>query len=143
MLLKQMATLIGLVWSKEWDYKLNGADWVDIGECGGRSQSPIDLSTNELRVMKEAQPWQRIYKDAIMDQEVKWDGHTSKVDFKKEDKPNFFTSEHSYNVRRTASWWQARQFHWHAQSEHTIDGKRFDFELHVVHYAKGDGFDTF
>ena len=28
------------------------------------------------------------------------------------------------------------QFHFHAQSEHTIDGKNTDFEMHTVHVAK-------
>jgi carbonic anhydrase len=28
------------------------------------------------------------------------------------------------------------QFHFHAGSEHTIDGKRHDFEMHTVHLAK-------
>ncbi|KAK7404757.1 hypothetical protein VNO78_05714 [Psophocarpus tetragonolobus] len=26
-----------------------------------------------------------------------------------------------------------KQFHWHSPSEHTIDGRRFDLELHMVH----------
>lgn len=29
----------------------------------------------------------------------------------------------------------AAQFHFHSESEHTINGKRFDFEMHVVHMA--------
>jgi len=36
------------------------------------------------------------------------------------------------------------QFHFHAGSEHTIDGKRHDFEMHTVHYtpatAAGESF---
>jgi hypothetical protein len=35
----------------------------------------------------------------------------------------------------------AAQFHFHAKSEHTIDGKRYDMEMHIVHVAdegKGD-----
>ncbi|KAG8047239.1 hypothetical protein GUJ93_ZPchr0008g12667 [Zizania palustris] len=29
--------------------------------------------------------------------------------------------------------YQLRQMHWHTPSEHTIDGKRYDMELHMVH----------
>lgn len=29
------------------------------------------------------------------------------------------------------------QFHFHAKSEHTIDGKRFDLEMHTVHLPEG------
>jgi carbonic anhydrase len=28
------------------------------------------------------------------------------------------------------------QFHFHAGSEHTIDGKRYDLEMHTVHYPR-------
>jgi carbonic anhydrase len=30
------------------------------------------------------------------------------------------------------------QFHFHAKSEHTIDGRRYDLEMHTVHLA-GEG----
>ena len=30
--------------------------------------------------------------------------------------------------------YNANQFHFHAPSEHTIDGLRYDFEMHVVHF---------
>ena len=29
------------------------------------------------------------------------------------------------------------QFHFHAPSEHTVNGKLYDMELHIVHYYKG------
>jgi carbonic anhydrase len=28
----------------------------------------------------------------------------------------------------------ANQFHFHQASEHTIDGQRFDFEMHIVNF---------
>jgi carbonic anhydrase len=34
---------------------------------------------------------------------------------------------------------QAAQFHWHSQSEHTIDGQRFDLEMHTVHFPEDNG----
>jgi carbonic anhydrase len=42
---------------------------------------------------------------------------------------------HNYDVRKTAETWKAAQFHWHAKSEHTVDGKYFDLEMHTVHTA--------
>lgn len=33
----------------------------------------------------------------------------------------------------------AAQFHFHAKSEHTINGKRYDMEMHTVHLADGPG----
>jgi carbonic anhydrase len=29
--------------------------------------------------------------------------------------------------------WSATEFHWHTQSEHTVEGKRYDLELQVMH----------
>lgn len=40
--------------------------------------------------------------------------------------PQYYGADNRYN---------AAQFHFHAESEHTINGKRFDFEMHVVHFA--------
>lgn len=28
------------------------------------------------------------------------------------------------------------QFHFHAPSEHTVEGRHYDLELHIVHYYK-------
>ena len=33
--------------------------------------------------------------------------------------------------------WYGAQFHFHAASEHTIDGVRQDFEMKTVHYPNG------
>lgn len=32
----------------------------------------------------------------------------------------------------------ANQFHFHSYSEHTIEGTRFDLEMHVVHFPNTD-----
>uniref|UniRef100_A0A0E0QJ68 Carbonic anhydrase n=1 Tax=Oryza rufipogon TaxID=4529 RepID=A0A0E0QJ68_ORYRU len=37
----------------------------------------------------------------------------------------------SLKINGTA--YQLRQMHWHTPSEHTIDGRRYDMELHMVH----------
>ncbi|MFN9898461.1 MAG: carbonic anhydrase family protein [bacterium] len=36
----------------------------------------------------------------------------------------------------SANEFYANQFHFHSMSEHTINGQRFDFEMHVVHFPK-------
>lgn len=44
-------------------------------------------------------------------------------------------------VRKGGDKFTAVQFHLHAKSEHTIDGKRYDMEMHIVHVVneeKGD-----
>ena len=58
---------------------------------------------------------------------------------------NYYTSEFAKTVFGTTSnKWSALQFHMHAGSEHTINGVRYDLEMHTVHApyplsAPGDG----
>jgi len=45
------------------------------------------------------------------------------------------------DVRGGGDKFTAVQFHFHSKSEHTIDGKRYDMEMHIVHLVneeKGD-----
>lgn len=69
----------------------------------------------------------------IKEQTIKWTGYTSQVDYVATQGPNFLTSPYNWKHRETSHLWQAAQLHWHAGSEHTVDGKRFPLELHVVH----------
>lgn len=38
------------------------------------------------------------------------------------------------NVFGTSLQFNAAQFHFHLASEHTINGRRFDLEMHTVHF---------
>lgn len=68
-------------------------------------------------------------------------GHTSQVDLNS-DSVNMYTSELAEEVFGTGTAWEGIQFHLHAGSEHTIDGKRYDLEMHTVHYpANGATYD--
>jgi len=44
-----------------------------------------------------------------------------------------FTSTYGVGLGAPASF-TANQFHWHAGSEHTVDGRRMDLEVHTVHF---------
>jgi carbonic anhydrase len=50
-----------------------------------------------------------------------------------EDGPNGFTSNIASSVFGASKSFSALQFHFHAGSEHTVNGKRHDLELHTVH----------
>lgn len=65
----------------------------------------------------------------------KFDGHTSVTSYSYvgTGTPNGFYSRHNEYTRETVPIWNAAQFHWHAKSEHTVNGRQFDLELHVVH----------
>jgi hypothetical protein len=41
----------------------------------------------------------------------------------------------------TGTSWKGMQFHLHAGSEHTIDGDRYDLEMHTVHYPDIEPYD--
>lgn len=68
------------------------------------------------------------------DQEVKWVGDTTKTEVP--DGPNTFTSNIGTKIFGANPQWNAAQFHFHAGSEHTIDNRRHDFEMHTVHLAE-------
>jgi carbonic anhydrase len=44
-----------------------------------------------------------------------------------------FRSNHNDAFLGTPPLWNATEFHWHSKSEHTIDGRQFDLEMHIVH----------
>ena len=53
------------------------------------------------------------------------DGHTVKVDYDSGKKGN--------TIAVDGSTYTLRQFHFHAPSEHTLNGEYFDMEMHLVH----------
>ncbi|XP_023633820.1 alpha carbonic anhydrase 4 [Capsella rubella] len=86
----------------------------------GKLQSPIDL-TNERVSLVHDQPWNMDYKPApavIVNR-----GHDIMVSWK-EDAGKVTIHQTDYKLV---------QSHWHSPSEHTINGTRYDLELHMVH----------
>lgn len=84
----------------------------------GKSQSPIDLVNhkegNELTDLKMS------YKPIKMN--IVNNGHTIQVNY---DKGSTLT----LNDKK----YQLLQFHFHSHSEHTVEGKYYDLEMHLVH----------
>ena len=68
-------------------------------------------------------------------------GHTTQVGVKPTEtgNVNMFSSSVSQDVYGGPEVFDAQQFHFHSGSEHTIDGKRFDLEMHTVHHPKVSG----
>ena len=62
-------------------------------------------------------------------------GTTNKWDLPASD-GNSFTSEFAFEKWGAGKKFNAVQFHWHAGSEHTVDGMRMDMEIHTVHVAE-------
>jgi carbonic anhydrase len=138
------------------NYMQLGDDWptdtsYTDNMCAGEYQSPINLRSDFEEVKFEDDKFFKHYEDletsSVFTYQTNWlaDKFTAQVGFAPavEDsilkwKPNYFTSEYM-NLTET---FKVAQFHFHALSEHTIDGVRFDLEMHSVHLpdATQDGY---
>ena len=123
---------VSLAASGVFNYVQNGADWYSIQDADGMypnelcasgvQQSPIDLSGGvyEERVAVEL----RDYASAAA--EVSKQEHTILVT----GNTGEFTKTFEQGM---ASDFTLVQFHFHSPSEHTINGKLYDLEMHMVH----------
>ncbi|XP_042474760.1 alpha carbonic anhydrase 7-like [Zingiber officinale] len=89
----------------------------------GDMQSPIDLLHERVRVSPALGRIRRSYRasNATLrnrghDIMLQWEGGAG-------------------TIRINGTHYELRQCHWHSPSEHTIDGKRFAMELHLVHVS--------
>ena len=117
------------------DYTSNGADWPDLCQTGVK-QSPIDLTTDTDTSDKMEFIGYNYFDFPV---------HT---DTFKDDDLTFTISFSDNQLRQNAElqlvhddgskgYYTPLQFHFHAPSEHTVDGKNYDLEVHFVHYIKG------
>lgn len=116
----------------KWDYigESGPRYWSQLesgSECDGLHQSPINI------VGIESTPGTNLDRINIMDFEeettitsITNNGHTIQYNFNGElNKVQF--ENHEY---------QMKQFHFHAPSEHTINGVRYPLEIHLVHHSE-------
>ncbi|KAJ3677031.1 hypothetical protein LUZ60_002755 [Juncus effusus] len=105
----------------------NGPEkWGEINKnwtiCGtGHTQSPIDLLNERVevqhylrRLVRSYRPAKAIMKNRGHDIEVKWEGDAG-------------------SILIEGSTYSLNQLHWHSPSEHTINGRRYELEMHMVH----------
>ncbi|KAJ4970246.1 hypothetical protein NE237_003345 [Protea cynaroides] len=115
---------------REFDYVKGSSKgpehWGDLHEewaaCKkGNMQSPIDLLHHEVEVVPELGKLRRDYRTA--NATLKNRGHDIMLQF----------VDDAGSIHINGTDYDLKQCHWHSPSEHTIDGKRFDLELHMVH----------
>ena len=97
-----------------------------FSSCGGEIQSPIDISSSNVVFDSELKPIKINYSKTNVD--IVNNGHT--VQFNVAGNSSITIGNKTYHLL---------QFHFHALSEHTIDGKHFPIEVHFVHkYSDND-----
>ncbi|NQE32939.1 carbonic anhydrase [Microcoleus asticus] len=112
------------------------ADWGYIGESGvekwgnlspefqvcktGIQQSPIDL---HRAIAAQLSPIEIDYRESPL--RIVNNGHTIQVNY-----------EPGSSIKLDGQIFNLVQFHFHDPSEHTIDNKPFDMELHLVHRSE-------
>lgn len=117
-----------------YDY-VNQASWTNTGPsadpaCGYKWQSPIDIPTQHVhgvgakKTMAEVQHYTPVSSGLQLNN----NGHGLKV------------AGSFGHVKFTLPFTQqynAVQFHFHCPSEHSVDGKLYDCEMHIVHQKTG------
>ncbi|KAJ1254353.1 hypothetical protein BS78_K078400 [Paspalum vaginatum] len=116
-------------------------EWAACG--AGRMQSPVDLSHDRVSLSRSLGYLDHSYRPA--EASIINRGHDIMV--------RFDGDAGSLVINCTA--YRLTQLHWHSPTEHTIDGRRYDLELHLVHesadkkiaviailYEIGDGHDA-
>ncbi|KAH7512021.1 hypothetical protein FEM48_Zijuj12G0046300 [Ziziphus jujuba var. spinosa] len=121
----------------EFDYK-NGSGkgpgkWGELKKeweaCkNGGMQSPIDLSNQRVRIIPKLGVLKRNYKPS--NATVKNRGHDISLQW---------DMGKAGSIQINGSEYFLQQCHWHSPSEHTINGRRYDMELHMVHESSDGG----
>ncbi|MDR2795903.1 MAG: carbonic anhydrase family protein [Spirochaetaceae bacterium] len=93
----------------------------------GKAQSPVDIVTADLTADPGIGKPLISYSETSF--EVENNGHTIEL--------TPVTDGNTISI--DGEIYALRQFHFHAPSEHSVDGKFFDMELHLVHGNEGGG----
>ncbi|KAK3587340.1 hypothetical protein CHS0354_036504 [Potamilus streckersoni] len=109
----------------------------NVPTCGGRSQSPVDIHACRYNSSLEDFIFSGYNATGTNMYQVKNNGHTIQVDITK--------NNITISGGGLASLYTAAQFHFHwgwnnsQGSEHTLNGKMYPMELHIVHYKTSLG----
>ncbi|KAJ9181519.1 hypothetical protein P3X46_009642 [Hevea brasiliensis] len=95
-------------------------DWASCKS--GNLQSPIDMSNRRVKVIRNSGGLKRNYKPSYSI--LKNRGHDISLQW----------GEHKAgSIEINGNEYFLQQCHWHSPSEHSINGRRYDMELHMVH----------
>ena len=107
-----------------WGYtgEIGPAHWADLSEewklaRDGKEQSPIDITDAQQGELPQIE-----YQYGPTRINVVNNGHTIQVNY-----------DEGSSITLDGKTYRLLQFHFHAPSEHTINGESFDMEVHLVH----------
>ncbi|XP_052173180.1 carbonic anhydrase Nec1-like [Diospyros lotus] len=90
----------------------------------GEMQSPIDMSNQRVKIIRKKRELKRDYKPA--NALLKNRGHDISLQWELGEAGSIKINGTNYLLQ---------QGHWHSPSEHSINGRRYDMELHLVHVS--------
>jgi len=99
------------------------------------NQSPIDILTADPLEVTNPLVFQGLPDSATTPEikaEIEINGHTWEVAWDIDD-----AATEKYGVQYNGKIFKLMQFHFHSPSEHTVDGKHYDLEAHMVHACYG------
>ena len=97
-----------------------GALQAEWSPCGGAGQSPVDIDQTAKSEATDHPVLQILHRPHVAD-EVN-NGHTIQVNYTQGD-----------TLRLGSDVYVLKQYHFHAPSEHTVRGKHYPMEMHLVH----------
>lgn len=113
-----------------WDYSSNGPDkWPDLcpdyhNACEKYLQSPIALNKNSVTDRWKAEPLAFDYSPQQF--LVQWYSHTF----------HYSPLKKNNRVKFMQEWYTLEDLHFHLPCEHSLNGKSYPIEFHLVHYSK-------
>merc|ERR1712186_305304 len=136
-----LTLMVSMAWASSWNYGIKSPGdpehWGSIEgseKCGtGRRQSPVDISRYRTKQLPDLEFHN--YDDLFNDVELVNNGHSLQLD-KKHKKHQISISGGGLDGRY---YFEQLHFHWGDNSaigsEHTVHGRRFPLEMHLVHFS--------
>jgi carbonic anhydrase len=126
--------------NENWNYSLKGDDWnCDCSE--GKMQSPIDLPPLKYAIDSPVKPlfqYKEVNKNSKSNNDP--DNHSKRLRLEYSDSAlRIKHSNFGRIVTLDGAVFAAKEIVFHTPSEHTIDGRRFDMEMQIIHHGQTRG----
>lgn len=127
--------------NESWDYSKKGEDWEC--ECReGKEQSPIDLPSKGKTITTAAKPLFQYDEIFTTFQTTTAEGRVTTDKLRIEYSDGVLKIPHNHFgkiVTLDGAVYTAQNIIFHTPSEHTIDGKRYDMEMQIIHFGQTKG----